>query len=111
MRQAARAMLAGDLANPGEEALGGRAAAGVGADAAGRGRKRSSSSRLTGAAPANQHKTMVKLAAVPRKTCECWRFAQGAALCRLLDGAAPPSPNQRADTIFARDGQRWCHPL
>ena len=28
-------MLAGDLANPGEEALGGRAAAGVGADAAG----------------------------------------------------------------------------
>src|SRR5712664_210106 len=30
-----RAMLAGDLANPGEEALGGRAAAGVGADAAG----------------------------------------------------------------------------
>src|SRR6266446_10970363 len=30
-----RAMLAGDLANPAEEALGGRAAAGVGADAAG----------------------------------------------------------------------------
>src|SRR6266700_7079734 len=30
-----RAMLAGDLANPAEETLGGRAAAGVGADAAG----------------------------------------------------------------------------
>jgi hypothetical protein len=40
---------AGDLADPGEKALGGRAAAGVGADAAGR-RPEAILSRLIGAA-------------------------------------------------------------
>src|SRR5713226_9399674 len=77
----------------------------------GRGRKRSSSSRLTGAAPANQHKKTVKLAVVPRKIPRMLAFRQGAALCHLLDGAAHRLPTSVQTTIFARDGQGWCHPL
>src|SRR5713101_9197738 len=105
-----RAMLTGDLANPGEEA-GGRAAAGVGADAAGPRPEaifvipahRRCSSQST--------QNTVKLAVVPLKLPQMLAFRQGAALRRLLDGAARRLPTSVQTTIFARDGQGWCHPL
>src|SRR6266446_4809183 len=71
----------------------------------GRGRKRSSLSRLIGAAPANQRKNTVKLAVVPLKVPRMLAFRQGAALRRLLDGAARRLPPSVQTTIFARDGQ------
>src|SRR5713226_984926 len=77
----------------------------------GRGRKRSSSSRLIGAAPASQRKNTVKLAVVPLKVRRMLAFRQGAALRRLLNGAARRLPTSVQTTIFARDGPRWCHPL
>jgi len=69
-------MLAGDLANPAEEALGGRTAAGVGADAAGPRPEailvipahRRCSSQST-----QKHGKISRGAA--KKSCECWRFA------------------------------------
>src|SRR5882672_2168814 len=77
----------------------------------GRGRKRSSLSRLIGAAPASQRKNTVKLAVVPLKVRRMLAFRQGAALRSLLDGAARRLPTSVQTTIFARDGQGWCHPL
>ena len=98
-----RAMLAGDLANPGEEALGGRAAAGVGADAAGprpeaifvipahrrcssqSTQKHSKTSRGAAKSPANAGVSPRRGTAPPSGRCRA------------------PSPNQCADhDIFAR---------
>jgi hypothetical protein len=75
----------------------------------GHGRKRSSLSRLIGAA--NQRKNPAKLAVVPLKVPRMLAFRQGAALRPLLDGAARRLPTSVQTTIFARDGQGWCHPL
>ena len=94
-------MLAGDLANPGEETLGGRAAAGVGADAAGPRpeaifvipahrrcqptQKSSKTSRGAAKSPANAGVSPRRGTAPPSGRCRA------------------PSPNQCADhDIFAR---------
>src|SRR5229473_1245393 len=105
------AMLAGDLADPGEKALGGRAAAGVGADAA---KPRPETIFVIPAhrrCSSQSTQNTVKLAVVPRKIPQMLAFRQGAALRRLLDGAARRLPTSVQTTIFARDGQGWCHPL
>jgi hypothetical protein len=102
-------MLAGDLADPGEKAFGGCST--VGANAAGPrpeailvipAHRRCSSRR-----PENAENPAV----VPLKVPRMLAFRQGAALRRLLDGAARRLPTSVQTTIFARDGQGWCHPL
>jgi hypothetical protein len=104
-------MLAGDLANPAEETLGGRAATAIGADAAGprpevilvilahRHRCRRSTQK---------HNKNYRSAA---KSCANIDVCKRAALRRLLDGAARRLPTSVQTTIFSRDGPRWCHPL
>jgi hypothetical protein len=104
-------MLASDLANPGEEALGGRTAAGVGADAAGPRPEAIFVIPAHRRCSANQRKNTVKLAVAPLKVPRTLAFRQAAALRRLLDGAARRLPTSVQTTIFARDGQGWCHPL
>jgi hypothetical protein len=77
----------------------------------GRGRKRSSSSLLIGAAGADRPENAENPAVVPLKVPRMLAFRQGAALRRLLDGAARRLPTSVQTTIFAGDGQGWCHPL
>src|SRR5882672_224633 len=76
-----------------------------------RGRKRSSSSWLIGIDLGGQCKNTTNFSLVPRKAARTLTFRQAAALRRLLDGAARRLPTSVQTTIFARDGQGWCHPL
>ena len=96
-------MLAGDLANPGEETLGGRAAAGVGADAAG------PRAEVILVIPAHRQRCRRSLQKRNKTTPSAIKSRANAGVLPRRGTAPPfrrcraPSPNQCADhEIFAR---------